>query len=411
MQRGSFLKSSLILSAVLLISAHIEASQSCTRSLKMFLGAHAEVAQSPTGTVEVSAKLLRPQGKLLRALSNEPKEKLHYIVDPENRVYFVKEALDFNSEKMMIVQHTTESGEVLQIPVKEGGRIEYDQQKKVFRFLPEYEPMDLSEEEISLIRQSGEESGEVITHSHEGVAKAKMMDCQKIYEAQRSGKSFIWDQFLTNNSLLTLSIATQKPGRFTDTANYDMLLMDYATGNEHTAIRSFSSRYIMMNNLGYGKRLATRVGVGLGSTQIQGWTSKFIVKDKDGQSSSDRADKVTKFNRIWMFPSLVKSDALDKFILKNLPEVAYDLCLKGSPLRIFASPKMIRFAEGWLSSTIYFTLRDKFTGAASPATAPVENASAQSAASSPVGVTGDATRAQDVPASGAQDASESGDAK
>ena len=141
-----------------------------------------------------------------------------------------------------------------------------------------------------------------------------------------------------------------------------MLVADYVTTNEHTMIRSITGRYIMLNGMGYGKRMASRVGIGLGSTQVQGWTAGLSVKEKGGRSSSQRAEKITEFNRLWMMPSLVKSDALDKFVLTNLPEVAYDLCLKGSALRIFASPKMVRFAEGWLSTTIYFNLREWYTG-------------------------------------------------
>jgi len=341
------------------LSSQIYAKESCLASLRTLIRTRAN-SKSPIAAKEFKGTLLRPNSKILSRLARDPEFKLSYIVDLENQVYFFQGSLNFPNEKTVFFRHLFADAAEAQIPVKEAGRIEFLNSSKSFKLIPEYEPLDLAEEEIALIRASAEESGEVVGHRLQGVARAKMMNCQKIFEAQKSGKSFIWDQFLTSNALLTLSIASHNKDRFFDVENYDILISDYVSTNQHTLIRSFTGRYMMLNGMGYGKRLAGRMGIGLGSTEIQGWTSQFILKDKDGKSGEEKAEQITAFNRLWLVPSLLKSDALDKFVLGQLPEISYNLCLKGSPLRIVASPKMIRFMEGWLSSTIYFTLREKY---------------------------------------------------
>ena len=354
------IRAQLALAALIGLSQPTRASDGCSGAVKVFFS-----AGEPSAARVVELDLELPSGKALRAVA--ARVPVAYVVDTEGRIAFVKGSLadlaNTEGAPIVVVKYRALDGEVRQTPLLESGRMEFDSTTRSYKLIPTYQPAGgLSVEELDGIRLSMGSDAMIVHHLEEGVEKVRMFDCAQIMSAQMRGDNYFWDNIMTGNLLLAGTIVVREPGKLFDSSHYDQLESDFVTSNEHGLLRSILGKFLILNGVSYVNRLGINLARGLTSVQIQGWTSDHIIKDKNGQSGKQRSDAVTEFNRLWLMPSLFKGDLLDVTVLRRLPAVSYDMCLKKIPLRVLVSPKAVRLMEGAASGWVYRALREKYIG-------------------------------------------------
>ena len=278
------------------------------------------------------------------------------------------EAAQFKDGEIAIARYGSGASETESRAVNESGTIAWNSDKQKFELKPTYSAKDFSDEERKVIEQQIGK-GEKIETEGGNLLETRILKCRDIRAGQMGGKSFVIDPLVMSNVMTVLGIATSNPGRFTDSQNYDLLLNEFIGGNVNSAFKSTIGKNLVLGGASYPVRLASRYATGFVSSEGQKYIAKIILKDHSaqagaqaGKSSEERARKMATFNQLWLIPSLVKSDWIDNTILKTLPDKAYQACLNSSPMSIVYSPRMIRFIEGWASTTIYFKLRKATIG-------------------------------------------------
>ncbi len=324
----------------------------------------------------LEAKLLRPNAPMLTQLFKGEVEAVSYVVTADGLLYFTEQPL-----KQAIAGEGGAAGAAhyfVEIPgaqgrevmaVKEAGVIrytEFDEKKpavffikrksrKAFVFEQVY-GVDLADVEMRDIDRQLRAIADADVSSarvaRNGIEKSRVLDCTEVMSKRLRGDSFILDRIATDLTLLTGGIALSAPERFFGEGGYDLLGADYASTSEHSLLRATVGLMVATG----GMKAAQRYGIRLGTAGA----SVLIQSAIYGALTDQSAKSFGIYNAAYALFSIPKADILDRVLLRKLPGLAYEACLKNSPLQIFVSPRAVRFAEGLASVVIYLEGRKIF---------------------------------------------------
>jgi hypothetical protein len=330
----------------------------CASAVEAFLRAGTYASKAPTTSIVISAELELPTAQILsklRAGDADLESGLSYVIDYEDHLFFVRSPLEAPAGNQILVDGAL-SGRKLQFPAKQMGAISYNHLNHSFEFVPKTSHVDLAASEMNLLEDA---TSNLVRFDRTSAQEARLIECSQVLADHERGKSFIMNSLVTNLGLNTGAYAIQDPTRFVDPNRRDLLFADYTSTAASTIFKSAVGKYITTSSMSYLARTSIRAGTGVTSAQLQGLVIRNILHDdaNSGRSSDNRSNRIVGYNTGYTLFSVLKGDLVDGTILKKLPSMYFDMCLKGSSAKLFVSPGMFRLVESLGSTVIFYVGR------------------------------------------------------
>lgn len=316
---------------------------------------------APAHLKEVGLALEKPSSLLIDAAKRG--ETISYVVDGYDRVYFVRGIINTTNKVHLVINNTSlnRSDDMAFIPKAIGQVVIVQNEAKL---VPTQETFPLAKDEI-----------EAINNNLHGLAKqtdpehpeaTQLIKCNKVLAAGKNGNWFITNKLISAAAVQTAVLGTMDHNRFTnslhDSSTRRRLINDYATTASNVVLKSTVGKYAVLNNFNYFLGLGARFGTGWTSVRIQGLITHAIVRE-DGvsnQESKEYRKAITDFNDYWLYVNLVKSDAIDRVILKKIPAITHSLCLTNPKLSLVINPHSVRYMEDGFFTAVYYGVRKKY---------------------------------------------------
>ncbi len=335
----------------------------------------------------IKDELILADGKTLNKLTQDPDLEMSYVIAPDDRLYFVKGALELDTDHSWMAEVVRADGTPWSFPVKESGAVRFarenpDQALGTFSLERAY-GVELADDEIDTFARQVDEA----IKSEPALAKrlrlkrpqasAKTLKCSEAFAEGRSAKQFIGSKVLVSSTLLTGGILINHPERFDvllkhvglhqedSSRDYDgdMLFADYSS----TALNSFFQAYVGYRISSRGvkfleSRMKSKVASSLMARGAASMGSVALQSLIYASLTDNNAKGVGLYNVGYSIFSIGKSHLLDNFLYQKLPQVIYNACLVSPALRIVVGQNTVRFVEGFASTSLYLKGREVFVG-------------------------------------------------
>jgi len=295
-------------------------------------------------------------------------EKLNYVIGEDGEPYVLNKAHDFSDDTVWLAQAGKATGKSDEVGgnfiVREAGTLSYNKATKKFEFNTRY-GMGASEKEVQeLTNKVSKETGQRIELSNPKAAKSetKTYECLDILSAQNSGKNFILNRFVPDNSIALAGIAVGEglgAGRLQTEQGRQVVAADMIGTNVNVIIGGYIGSKLALGKANLPTALGTRAAVAMGMIDVQ----KNIYQSVLTTSADERADKIATFDQYHFAGRLAWNHMFEKFLVGNtssnfnLPNMIYKACQNDSKMKVLINPQTVRFIEKGASAAVYYGLR------------------------------------------------------
>lgn len=295
-------------------------------------------------------------------------ETITYFVDTLDQVHFAKGNHIFDEVGDFYTIKKTGGNEPFVI--KESGYFKFNPEKKEFLFESK-RGWDLAPDEadayLATLAKSDPEL-KISRVANPAAEKAKVIKCLDAMSAQNKGKNFIMDSIVSSNVVTLAGVVTNELAGnhlLSTDEGRRLVASDLIANNISSLITGPIVKRAVLGNVSVIRDFATRTtvdyltNVGI-KKPIYNHMRKKKPEDENKKSLGDRLVPYdTGFGVVRFFPKR----ALDRALVYQLPRMMVDSCLKGSPLSVIASPRMIRIADRYTWGLIYLGGRKGYLNA------------------------------------------------
>ena len=186
------------------------------------------------------------------------------------------------------------------------------------------------------------------------VPQARAVKCMDILSAQSNGKNFVLDRMIADNAVATGAILVGEAsgaGRLNTEQGREVIAADLIGGNITGFLGGKIRRSLAVGQGSLMSSMVIRTGVGLEMIEVQKAVTGGVVQ---GDNSQKTAEDIAAFNRAHFIARLPVNHAVDQFMVKQLPIMLFNSCMKNPATSVFISPKAVRFYERLGSSVVYY---------------------------------------------------------
>lgn len=309
---------------------------------------------APTRLHVQEAPLQEISPELLIAV-REKKKRFRYLKDGSGQYHLTEAPLNGDLEAFWAARNSTSGSGDLFI-VHEAGEFAFDSASGKFTFRPEY-ALDLDPEETRTALKTLQEKHSDHQFSRldaPGSADTRVLDCLSLFEKNNQNlKRFVFDRLAMGNAVDFAAFSITDPERLKDG---DLIFAEFMGSNVNSAISAAISHTVAGSNLSTAKSLALWTVAGEGFILLQDqFYRRTLDDDEEGtETASSKADALTTYNFVHNHVKIPINYAVDRMLLKKLPNYIFNQCRKGSKLQIYMSPTMVRLYERGASAVFYY---------------------------------------------------------
>lgn len=287
-------------------------------------------------------------------------QKLQYVIDHEGGLFVNSEMTRFSPDKVIMGLEGPAGHETSRI-IREAGEITYGKNGFVFKPVYGFDTTAVETKKITseMARLS---PGEKVSHPPTAqVPQARAIKCLDILSSQTNGKNFVLNRMLADNVVTVGAIGVGEAtgaGRMQTEKGREVIYADLIGSNITGYLGGKIGRNLALKNDGLMAAMTTRAGVGMGMVEIQKGVHETLVEGDSQQTAED----IASFNRAHFIARLPLNHAIDQFMVKQLPVMIFNSCLKNPGTSVFISPTAVRFYERLGSNVIYYGARQAVIG-------------------------------------------------
>ena len=300
-------------------------------------------------------------------------EKLNYVVGGDGEHYLISGVHNFSDDVLWIAKNTSKNKEVASagFMVREAGSLTFNKATKKFEFNSQYGVSVPTEDAMALSKKIEKETGYKVevkkVETGGKAAESKAYECLDVLSAQNSGKNFILNRIVPDNSVAIGGIAVGEAlgaGRLQTESGRDVVTADLIGTNLGVVVGGYIGSKLVMSNSSFLTSLGTRAAVSMGMINVQ----KHVYEAVLSEDATERAEKIATFDQYHFGGRLMWNHMFDKFMVGNtkgafnLPNMIFKACQNNSRMKFLVNPQSVRFIEKGASAAVYYGLRQSIIG-------------------------------------------------